>query len=212
MKDIAIYGAGGFGREVVCLINLINEKEPTWNLIGFFDDGKEKGSRNEYGAVLGGLDDLNAYDKPLAIAIAIGNPTYIKKVAEGTINPNISFPNIIAPTTTFLDEKNITFGKGNIICSHCLFSCNIKIGDFNIFNGYITVGHDTVIGNYNSIMPAVRISGEVKIGESNFMGVSSVILQQIKIGNNTTIGANSLIIKKTKDGNTYIGNPAYSIT
>ena len=41
MKNIAIYGAGGFGREVACLLNIINEKEPTWNLVGFFDDGKE---------------------------------------------------------------------------------------------------------------------------------------------------------------------------
>ena len=54
MKDIAIYGAGGFGREVACMIKHINESadEPIWNLVGFFDDGKEKGSRNEYGPCL----------------------------------------------------------------------------------------------------------------------------------------------------------------
>ena len=53
MKDIAIYGAGGFGREVACMIKHINESadEPIWNLVGFFDDGKEKGSRNEYGPI-----------------------------------------------------------------------------------------------------------------------------------------------------------------
>ena len=39
MKKIAIYGAGGFGREVACLLNKINEVEPTWDLVGFFDDG-----------------------------------------------------------------------------------------------------------------------------------------------------------------------------
>ena len=41
MKDIAIYGAGGFGREVACLLRRINEQAPQWNLRGFFDDGKE---------------------------------------------------------------------------------------------------------------------------------------------------------------------------
>ena len=40
MKDIAIFGAGGFGREVACLIKRINEKEPTWRFIGFFDDNE----------------------------------------------------------------------------------------------------------------------------------------------------------------------------
>ena len=43
MKDIAIYGFGGFGREVACVIQAINEIEPTWNLIGFFDDGQVVG-------------------------------------------------------------------------------------------------------------------------------------------------------------------------
>ena len=44
MKKIAICGAGGFGKEVACILNLINEKQPTWELVGFFDDGKEKGT------------------------------------------------------------------------------------------------------------------------------------------------------------------------
>lgn len=35
MKDIAIFGVGGFGREVLTLIQDINKVEPTWNVIGF---------------------------------------------------------------------------------------------------------------------------------------------------------------------------------
>lgn len=209
MKDIAILGAGGFGREVACLISLINKVKPTWNLIGFFDDNSNlKGTRNEYGEILGGIDDVNAYGTELAIAIAIGTPTVVKRIVDNITNENIWFPNIFAPSTLFLDEDNIKFGKGNIICSNCLFSCNVHIGDFNVFNGYITVGHDATFGNYNSLMPAVRISGEVKVGDCNFFGVDAVVLQQIKIGNDTKIGANSLIIRKTKDGQTYVGNPA----
>lgn len=50
MKDIAIFGAGGFGREVACLIRSINEcidvDEERWNFIGFFDDVKEKRIQN----------------------------------------------------------------------------------------------------------------------------------------------------------------------
>ena len=30
MKDIAIYGAGGFGKEVACIVNLLNEKKSQW--------------------------------------------------------------------------------------------------------------------------------------------------------------------------------------
>lgn len=41
VKDIAIFGAGGFGREVACLLRKINAVEPTWNFVGFYDDGLE---------------------------------------------------------------------------------------------------------------------------------------------------------------------------
>ena len=36
LKKIAIFGAGGFGKEVACIINKINEIKQTWELIGFF--------------------------------------------------------------------------------------------------------------------------------------------------------------------------------
>ena len=208
MKNIAIYGAGGFGREVACLLRRINEKEPIWNLVGFYDDGLEIGISNEYGKILGGMDELNSVTEPLAIIVAIGSPKIVEKIVTTIVSPLIDFPNIFSPDTIFLDKENISFGKGNLVCSGCLFSCNITVGNFNSFNGFITVGHDVEIADYNSLMPAVRISGEVRIGNRNFMGVSSVILQQIKIGNDTIIGANSTVIRKTKDQNTYVGNPA----
>lgn len=209
MKDIAIYGAGGFGREVACLLKRINkEVKPTWNLIGFFDDGQIPGSKNEYGEVLGNIDALNVWPQPLSIVFAIGSPKTVAVLHKKINNPNIDFPNIISPDTIFLDRENIEIGIGNVICLRCLISCNVKIGNFNTLNGYITVGHDSTIGNYNSIMPAVKISGGVEIGERNFLGVNAVILQYHRIGNDTTIGASSVVLRNTKDGNTYVGNPA----
>ena len=209
MKDIAIYGAGGFGREVACLINLINRETPKWNLIGFFDDDPNlKGTHNEYGEVLGGKDVLNQWEKQLDVVIAIGSPTVLRTVAKGIQNPLVDFPNLIAPTALFLDKDNVRIGKGNIICSSCLISCNVTIGDFNIFNGHVPVGHDTEIGNYNVVMPSVNISGGVKMGDENFLGVQSVVLQYVKIGNLVRLGANSVLMRNAKDNLLYMGNPA----
>ena len=118
MKDIAIYGAGGFGREIACLIKEINNVEPTWNLIGFFDDGKDIGYQTEYGKVLGGIENLNNYSQQLSIAIAIGNPAIVSQLSSSICNPVIEFPNIISPSVCFLDRNNISMGYGNLICSH----------------------------------------------------------------------------------------------
>ena len=211
MEKIAIYGAGGFGREVACLIRMINSKNKIWDFIGFFDDGKPVGFQNEYGEILGGIQQLNSFEYPLNIVIAIGHPSTAKEVVSKIKNNNVSFPNLFSPDVIYLDKENIQFGKGNIVTVGCSFSCNVKIGDFNVFNGFIAVGHDTSLGNFNSMMTSVKIAGEVSVGNENYFGSSSVVLQQIKIGNKTTIGANSTIMRNTKDGNTYIGTPAIKV-
>ena len=211
MKNIAIYGAGGFGREIACLIRLINERksEPEWNLIGFLDDNAELwGTKNEYGTVLGGADWLNEYTEQLAVAIAVGSPGAVSAITTRINNPQVTFPNLYAPSVTFLDKESLKIGQGNIFCTNCFISCNVQIGNFNLFNGYIPIGHDARIGDCNVVMPSCNISGGVVMGNGNFLGVQSVVLQYIKIGNNTRIGANSVIMRKTKDGYLYIGNPA----
>ena len=213
MKDLLIYGAGGLGREIACLVRLINDKEKQWNLIGFLDDDSSLvGSENQYGTVFGGADWLNEYQHPIAVAIAVGSPKAVKCIANKIANPLVEFPNLYAPSVTFLDKESLKIGKGNIICSNSLISCNVKIGDFNLFNGYVPIGHDTVIGNYNVVMPSCNISGGVKMGDCNFLGVQSVVLQYVKIGNETRIGANSVLMRNARDGYLYAGNPAMRVS
>ncbi len=212
MKDIAIYGAGGFGREIAGLLEWINSETPLWNFIGFYDDNLAKGTENEFGKVIGGISELNAVSSELAIAVAIGSPKALRTVVEKIQNSNVFFPNIIAPDFLVLHRKSFVIGKGNLICRQCYTTVNVRIGDFNIINGSVAIGHDSEIGNYNVIMPNVNISGNVRIGSNNFFGVKSTVLQGIEIGNNTNIGGQSLILRNTVDGNTYIGVPAKKLT
>ena len=208
MKDLAIYGMGGFGREVACLIKFIHEHEPTWNLIGFFDDGKQIGDKCEYGQCLGGLLELNRWEAPLCVAIAIAKPSNLKYIATSITNRNVSFPNIIPQDVFIFDEETLFMGKGNIVQRQCEFSCNVRVGDFNAFNFRTVVGHDTTIGNYNSVMTDAGIMGNVSIGDLNYLGTHSVVLQGLKVGNEVTVAAGSVIMRRPKDGYTYMGSPA----
>ena len=209
MKEIAIYGAGGFGKEVACLIEKINIEKKTWNIIGFFDDGVEKETQiSHFGSVLGGIDELQNWPQSLSIVFAIGSPKVIKLIVDKIINPHIDFPNIIHPEVAFADPITFKIGKGNVVIRGCSFSCDVSIGDFNQFNSISALAHDVEVGSYNVFMPLARISGGVKIGDMNFFGIGAIVLQNIKIGSNTRIGASSLVITKTKDGFLYMGNPA----
>jgi sugar O-acyltransferase (sialic acid O-acetyltransferase NeuD family) len=208
MKNIAIYGAGGFGREIACLIKQINLVKPQWNLVGFFDDGVRAGESNRYGVVLGNIDTLNSYSHNLSLVIAIATPDHIRKIVKKIVNPLIDFPNIFAPNVIIFDQETLAIGKGNIVFFGCRLSCDVKIGNFNLLNGLVSLGHDVKIGNYNVLQPSARLSGESIVGDENFFGVQSVVLQGIRVGSNTRIGANSVVMQNTKDNNLYFGNPA----
>ena len=209
MEKIVIYGAGGFGKEVACILNKINEKTTTWDLIGFIDDGIEKGTIiSHFGEVLGGIDYLNNLQEEISIVFAIGVPRIIKLIVEKINNPRVQFPNIIHPDVFFADEYSLSMGMGNVIVRACTFSCDVKLGDFNQMNSISSLAHDVEVGSFNVFMPLSRISGGAKIGDLNLFGIGSVIFQNIKIGNNTRISAGSYVMRSTKDGFLYAGNPA----
>lgn len=209
MKDIAIFGAGGLGRETTILIEHINKAGGDWHFVGYFDDGKEKGLLvSHFGKVLGGVAEINAWPTELAMVIGIGNPQSVKGVRARITNPKVYFPNMIAPTATVADPETFSIGEGNIIGGGTWISTDVKIGSYNLFNGDTVMGHDVTIGDYNTIMPDIRISGEVTIGNENLIGVGSIILQQIKIGNGVHLGAGAVLMTKPKDNSTYLGNPA----
>lgn len=208
MKQIAIYGAGGYGHEVACLIKKINQLSKIWNFIGYFDDEISKGSSTKYGNILGGLEELNKWKHELNVVIAIANPNVVKSIVLKIKNEKILFPNLIEPDTSFLDIESFNIGKGNIIGYGCRFSCDISIGDFNLFIAETSIGHNAKIGNFNVLFPEIRISGSVNIGNENVFGARSFVVQGITIGNNTRFAPGSFVLKKTKDNCLYTGNPA----
>lgn len=207
MKKIAIYGAGGFGREVACMINAINEVKPTWDLIGFFDDNPAA-KKNKYGEIIGNIEVLNNWKTELSIIFSIANPVILKEIVEKITNSLINFPNIAAPNVNFLDKETLNIGKGNLFFFGTRVSCDVKMGNFNLLNGFVSLGHDVQIGDYNILGPMVRISGNTLLKDSNFFGVQAIALQGLKIGSNVKVGANSVLIRNTKDDNLYVGNPA----
>ena len=206
---IAIYGAGGFGKEVACLIKRINNHGGDWQLIGFFDDTKPEGSSvSRYGQVLGGMDKLLQVDEPLAVAIAINDNKVVSRIRASIDNEHIVFPNLIDPSLFYVDKETVTMGEGNIIQNDCMISCDVSIGSFNLINDHVVVGHDNVIGDFNGLMPGAHLSGGITIGNSNLLGVASVVLQGMTIGNGVTLGANSVLMTQPRDNSTYLGVPA----
>jgi sugar O-acyltransferase (sialic acid O-acetyltransferase NeuD family) len=207
MRDLAIIGAGDFGREVALLVHQINKAKPTWNLSGFYDDNLQKGSYVFKLPVLGGVTAIKNGDKKTSLVIGISNPQVKKSIVEKLAGQGFDFPSLISPSCEVGDADN-SIGKGCIITAGCILTVNVTIGDFVIINLATTVGHDAHIGVFTSIMPHCSISGGAKIGSACYFGTGSSILQNLSIGNGSIIGAGAVVTKSFPANAKLIGIPA----
>ncbi len=210
MKKIAIYGAGGFGREVKMLIDQINEKDPQWDIIGFYDDSFTIGQNINNVPIIGGIKELNLQSSQLALVLAIGRPLTKQKILQQIECSGIYFPTLVHPSA-IIGKDEVSIGSGTIVCAGNIITTNIQIGSHVILNLYCTVGHDTTIGSYCSFMPSVNISGEVNIKESVYVGTGAKIINQLEIGANTMIGAGAVVAKSLPSNCTAVGIPAKPI-
>jgi sugar O-acyltransferase (sialic acid O-acetyltransferase NeuD family) len=210
MKKIAIFGAGGFGREVKWLIDEINHAAPVWDFIGYFDDDFSHVKNIDPKWFLGGKTELNNWKEEIALVYAIGNPLVKRKIIGAVNNPLVHYPVLIHPNVVH-GKENVSIGEGSIICAGNILTVDIEVGKHVILNLSCTVGHDTIIGDYCSFMPSVNISGEVKLDECVYVGTGAKIINQLEIGADTIVGAGAVVAKTLPPRCTAVGIPAKPI-
>lgn len=210
-QDIVIFGAGGFGREVMWMLETANKKSKTWRILGFVDDTpKLQETRIQKHRVLGTTKWLLSQKKPLCVLCCIGDSTAREKVIRTlTKNPRLRFPAFIAPGV--ICPPSLVVGNGTIICSSAVITVNVTIGTYVIINYHATVCHDSIIEDFVSIYPSVNISGFVHVGTSTHVGVGAQILPHVSVGSHTIIGAGAVVTKDLPSGCVAVGIPAKPI-
>lgn len=208
MEKLAIYGAGGFGREVLTLINDINKICNKYDVLGFYDDGHSAGEVINGYKTLGGIDALNSVTESISIVLAVGSPSIKRSILEKIINPYVKFPTLIHPSVIIMDKNYSTIDCGCIVCAGVIISVNTILKRFVALDWNCTVGHDTEIKDYCSFMPSVNVSGESTIGEGVYVGVGAKLINRLTVGDNTIIGAGAVVAKDLPANCTAVGVPA----
>lgn len=203
MKPLIIYGAGGFGREVLALAGNIGG----WDVLGFIDDN-ERAAGDRHMRVLGNFDTLSNWPTSVNVVLAIGNCKVKKDIVRRINNKNINFPVLVHPSAVLMDPETIRLGAGTIICAGCVITTNVVIGDHVLLNLNSTVGHDAVVGDFCSMMPNVNIAGEVVLGEGVYIGTAASIRNRLRVGDGSTIGMGSIVVKDVASDITVAGVPA----
>ena len=206
MKDIVIIGAGGVGRETAWIIEQINMRRPTWNIIGFIDDNEEiwNSEINGYN-VIGNLRCLNDLENKPYVIISIANYK-VKKIIVNKLENKFEFATIVHPDVYL--NKTITIGKGSIVYPGVIMTTNISIGNHVIVSPKCGIGHDSVIKDYVSLLWNVNISGFDVIEEGVMIGSGATIIQGKSIGVGAIVGAGAVVIDNIKENTINVGIPA----
>ena len=211
MKDLIIFGASGFGREVAWAVERINKVYPTWNLLGFIDDNENlQGAEINGYKVLGKTGDVSKYADAYFVC-AVGASKVREKIVNKmrAINPSIKFGTIIDPSVEMSELVDI--GEGTIICAHTIITVNITIGNHVIINLDCTIGHDAIVKDFVTLYPSVNVSGITNIGHAVELGTGLQIIQGKSVGDYSIVGAGAVITKDIPAKCTAVGSPAKPI-
>jgi len=218
MKKIVygIYGASGFGKEVLPLVrDYVLNSSGTKEDIFFINDTSEHDKYLNHYKVLS-FDDFLAIDaEEFYVSIAIANSEIREKLTKKCHNNNIKLLNVKARNVVELDEN--TIGDGVILCPFVTLTSNIHIGKSFHANIYSYVAHDCNIGNYVTFAPGVKCNGNVIIKDHAYIGTGAIIHQgkpdkPLIIGKGAIIAAGAVVTKSVPGGMTVFGNPAIELT
>lgn len=203
---IGIYGASGFGSEV---LPLVRDQYPDADLC-FIDDGAACKKYSDltvhtYQEFIG----LTYSNKSVVIAISSSEvrELLIKKIMQDQLRV---LP-VKALTSVFMDC--IDLGEGAILCHFTHLTSNIKIGKQFQANIYSYVAHDCVIGDYVTFAPRVHCNGNVHIEDHAYIGTGAILKQgtpdkPLVIGHGAIVGMGAVVTKDVPPGAVVVGNPA----
>ena len=207
MHNIIIFGASGHGSVVLDCI----EKEAKYNVVGFIDSYKEKGTQLNGHVVLGSEFDLpyliekhQIYGGIVAIGDNWTRNLVVKRAQK--IAKDLKFVSIIHPSAEI--GKEVQIGSGSVIMPGVTINANAIIGDHCILNTNSSLDHDGFMNNFSSLAPKVCVGGYFILGKGSAICLGANIIENITIGEHSVVGAGALVVGNVEDNVVVYGAPA----
>lgn len=212
-EQLVIIGAGGFGREVLDVVEAVNLEHAStggdqFDVVGFLDDGDPdldlltaNGLRH-LGAVAG-LSEL-----PDDVGYVIGIADTVVRAEIDALGQSLGrwSPVLVHPTASL--GRAVELGPGSIVCAQTSLTNHIRLGRGVQVHPGATIGHDTTMADYVTVCPQVAVSGNVAVERGVWLGTNSCINQGLTVGEAATVGSGAAVIRDVPPMVTVIGVPA----
>jgi sugar O-acyltransferase (sialic acid O-acetyltransferase NeuD family) len=210
MKLYGIYGASGFGREVMPVARAMLAATAEPHQLLFIDDDSTPRHVNGH-RVLTYADFLAMPAAERYVTVTIADSRIRERIVETCRADGVRFLTVRAANAVSLDE--VTLGEGSVVQPFVTFTSNVVIGRHFHANIYSYVAHDCVIGDYVTFAPGVKCNGNIHVHDHAYIGTGAVIRQghpgaPIVIGRGAVVGMGAVVTKSVPEGITVVGNPA----
>lgn len=209
MNLYGVYGASGFGREVMPLLRAQVANNPE-ALCVFVDDSGTEGTVNGH-MCMTFEQFLSHPAERRAVTLAIGDGSIRRNLAAKCEMASVGFIDVRAQNCIVLDESSIA--EGLILCGFATITSNAKIGRHFHGNIYSYVAHDCMIGDFVTFAPGVMCNGNVHVEDHAYIGTGAVLRQgkpdkPLIIGVGAIVGMGAVVTRDVPPGVTVVGNPA----
>lgn len=207
---VVVIGAGGFGREVLDVLEAMNLAGRDIVITGVVDDNPSrlnlKRLTDRQVRYLGPIETLDTRNySTTKYLLGIGNPEVRRSIAKVLDNAGLTPFKAVHPCAIVGTRSEIA--EGSVICAGVSISTNVSIGRHVHLNPNVTIGHDSILEDFVSINPGAIISGDVVVKATSLVGAGSVVLERRTVGQSTTVGAAALVTKDIPPGVTVKGIP-----
>jgi len=203
-KNLAIYCAGGLGKEIYDLA--VRNYADKYSEIFFVDDNLQEDSF--YGTKIEKFEDLTVNDN-IEFSIANGEPFIRQTLAEKIKSAGFSLATLVDKTAVV--SPSATLSDGVTVNADSFVSSNTIIAENTYLQQLSTIGHDVLIGANCVISSLCQVSGQCAIGDAVYVGVGSCIREGVSVGGGSIIGMGSFVHENIDELVVAYGNPAKKI-
>jgi sugar O-acyltransferase (sialic acid O-acetyltransferase NeuD family) len=212
MKRFAIFGASGYGREI---LPLVRQQLQAALAVGdadlVFVDDHPPGPVVNGQRVLTYAQWLSEPASSRHVNVAIANSRVREQLVQRCTADGVQFFEVRAANVVQLDD--VLLGQGAVLCPFVMLTSNIRIGQHFHANIYSYVAHDCVVGDFVTFAPGVMCNGNVHIEDHAYIGTGAVIKQGLPgvplvIGRGALVGMGAVVTRSVPPGVTVVGNPA----
>jgi len=214
-SSLVIVGAGGFGREVLDVVDAMNAAGADLEFVGYVDDTDtsvpllERLGAPYLGAVERLAEDPSSIVADTGFVIGIGAGDVRRRLDEVLTNAGRRPLVLIHSMATVGGDCRID--EGCILAAGARVTTNITLGRHTQLHVNSTIGHDSVLDDFVSVYPGATVSGNVHLEHGVTIGTGANVLPGLRVGAGAFVGAGAVVTSDVEPGVTVAGVPARPI-